>query len=206
MYLLANRAAAPFADRVASAMSADGFDSLSFLESALSAGPHSRICYVVPTGRRVRWLLREITRRVARRTGRPLIGFQVYNLARLGAALYGQLFPDDTTLPLSDGMRLALFERAISDLARDGKLPFYAPTGTPSWSIIERLAEVISGLREDGILPADLRRDLENESEPFAIDRARLADVLAIYEQYLALLQVAIATTPPCTNVSAMHY
>lgn len=189
MYLLANRAAAPFADRVASAMSADGFDSLSFLESALSAGPHSRICYVVPTGRRVRWLLREITRRVARRTGRPLIGFQVYNLARLGAALYGQLFPDDTTLPLSDGMRLALFERAISDLARDGKLPFYAPTGTPSWSIIERLAEVISGLREDGILPADLRRDLENESEPFAIDRARLADVLAIYEQYLALLQ-----------------
>jgi len=189
MYLLANRAAAPFADRVASAMSADGLDSRSFLESALAAGAHSRICYVVPTGRRVRWLLREITRRVARRTGRPLIGFQVYNLARLGAALYGQLFPDDTTLPLSDGMRLALFERAISDLARDGKLPFYAPTGTPSWSIIERLAEVISGLREDGILPADLRRDLENESEPFAIDRARLADVLAIYEQYLALLQ-----------------
>jgi len=188
-YLLTNRAAGPFADRVAASMSADGFDSLGFLESVLSAGPHSRICYVVPTGRRVRWLLREITRRVAQKTGRPLIGFQVYNLARLGAALYGQLFPDDTTLPLSDGMRLALFEQAISNLARDGKLPFYAPTGRPSWSIIERLAEVISGLREDGILPADLRRDLENESEPFAIDRARLADVLAIYEQYLALLQ-----------------
>lgn len=188
-YLLTNGAAGTFADRVAAAMSAEGFDSLKFLESVLSAELESRICYVVPTGRRVRWLLREITRRVARRTGRPLVGFQVYNLAKLGAVLYKLLLPDEPALQLSDGMRLSLFERVISDLARNGKLPFYAPTGMPSWSIIERLADVISGLREDGILPEDLRHDLENDSTPFAIDRARLSDVLAIYEQYLALLQ-----------------
>jgi ATP-dependent helicase/nuclease subunit B len=187
-YLLANHAGSSFAEHVAASLRADGFDSIGFLERHFSRLGSNRICYVVPTGRRVRWLLREITRRVAGATGRPLVGFDVYNLARLGTALHRQLFPDDFTLPLSDGMRLALFEQAIAELTRSSKLPFYAPQGTPNWSIVERLASVVTGLREDGIQPDDLRSDLEYTDEPFAIDRARLGDILALYERYLSLL------------------
>ncbi len=187
-YLLVNHAGSSFAEQVTASMHADGFDSLGFLERHFTRDNCNRICYVVPTGRRVRWLLREITRRVAGATGRPLVGFDVYNLARLGTALHRQLFPDDFTLPLSDGMRLALFEQAIVELTHSHKLPFYAPRGVPNWSIVERLASVVTGLREDGIQPDDLHDDLENPGDQFAYDRARLRDILTLYEHYLGIL------------------
>lgn len=187
-YILANTAASRLLGTVERFMSADGFDWIGFLEEHFSTFPPEPLCYVVPTGRRVRWLVREISRRVFERTERPLVGFQPFNLAKLAASLHARLYPDDTALPLSDSLRMALFERAIEQLADDGRLPFYAPNGKPSWSIIERLASVVTGLREDGITPNDLRRDLEQSDDPLALDRHRLADVLAIYERYIELL------------------
>lgn len=187
-YILANSAAGELARQIEPYVGADGLDSLSFLVHHCSVHQPVSLRYVVPTGRRVRWLLREITRRVAEQTGRPLIGFSILNLAQLGALLHQQLFPDDNALPLSDSLRLALFEQAIAELASDHRLPFYAPNGKPSWGIIERLAEVISGLRDDGITPDDLRHDLDTATDPYALDRARLTDILSIYERYLELI------------------
>ncbi|MDW8271387.1 MAG: PD-(D/E)XK nuclease family protein [Bacteroidota bacterium] len=188
MYLLANRAARQLADKVRSFTTAEGFDSLEFLEQWYSVYPPKPLCYVVPTGRRVRWTMREITRRLYARTHRPLIGFSVMNLAQLAHSLHNRLFPEDDAIVLSDALRLALFERAIEELAAEGHLPFYAPTGKPSWSLVERLAEVVYGLRKDGITPDDLARDLEANTEPFAIDRNRLADIHRVFVRYLHLL------------------
>ncbi|MCX7929325.1 MAG: hypothetical protein N2663_01175, partial [Chlorobi bacterium] len=187
-FLLTNSAPGELQMQVARFMSADGFDTIGFLETYFSEPSNTELCYVVPTGRRVRWLQREISRRVFQRTGRPLVGFQPYNLARLGTSLHARLYPDDMALPLTDSLRMALFERAIEELSAEGRLPFYAPNGKPSWALIEQLASVISGLRDDGITPEDLRYDLTRTDDPLAIDRQRLSDVLAIYERYHALL------------------
>lgn len=214
-YLLVNNAGGTFADRVEPFVTADGFDSIAFLVEHYTSHPPASLRYVVPTGRRVRWLVREITRLLASRTGRPLVGFSIVNLAQLGAALHQQLYPADLALPLSDALRLALFERAIADLAAEGDLPFYAPNGKPAWSIIERLAEVITGLRKDGIQPEHLRQDLETTTDDYTIDRARLGDILRIYERYIELLgdrfrddtaifnrtAIALATNPEPVDV-----
>ncbi len=188
-YLLINQAAGHIAQTIARYVTADGFDSISFIVHHCLEHQSASLRYVVPTGRRVRWLLREITRQLARHGERPLLGFSLLNLAQLGATLHQQLYPDDTALPLTESLQLALFEQVIAELSGAHELPFYAPNGKPSWSIIERLASVISGLREDGIGPDELRSDLETTSDPYAIDRARLGDILRIYQDYCTRLE-----------------
>lgn len=187
MYLLTNRAATEFGSTVARFITADGFDSLRFLVTHF-ADQEGQLWYVVPTGRRARWLFREITRCVFQQTHRPLVGFTTFNLARLAAALHEQLYPDDTAVAVSDSLQLSLIEQAMTELSQQGQLPFYAPHGKPSWGLIERLASVIIGLRKDGITPADLHSELAAEGHPYALDRARLRDIVTLYERYLALL------------------
>lgn len=188
MYLLTNRAASEFGAKVATFTTADGFDSVCFLAAHYAQRKPEPLWYVVPTGRRARWLLREITRCVFQQTHRPIVGFTTFNLARLAAALHKQLYPDDAAFPLSDALQMSLIERAIVELSKQGQLPFYAPQGEPSWSLIECLASVIVGLRKDGITPADLRSDLATEHHSYALDRARLSDIATLYERYLELL------------------
>ncbi|MBI3259745.1 MAG: PD-(D/E)XK nuclease family protein, partial [Ignavibacteriae bacterium] len=85
----------------------------------------------------------------------------------------------------SESYRLALIEEA----AETAELRFFAKSGDSiSPATLERLANIIFGLKEDGITPENLKEDITSTDEFSDLDLPRLRDIHALYSKYEYLL------------------
>ena len=142
---------------------------------------------VLPSGRLLRKLERQVTDRHHDLTGRPLLGLPLMTMHGLLGGLYDQIAPGrrDATMEI----QIALMERAMRNVDLNY---FGGPRGNPSLGVVEQVTRVITGVRADGILPSDFRTDLEliEEGDPKAerYDAAKLQDLYNIYSEYLRIL------------------
>jgi ATP-dependent helicase/DNAse subunit B len=154
-----------------------------FLKTLDDAG---MLVHVVPTGRQVRLLVREKVRREFTTLGKPIETPLIMTLEGFIKRCFGFIFPQfDHSRFVSESYRLALIEEA----AETANLHFFAKSGENlSPATVERLANVVFGLKEDGITPQNLYDDITNEGEFTDFDLPRLRDIHALYQQYELLL------------------
>ncbi|MBS1538598.1 MAG: exodeoxyribonuclease V subunit gamma [Bacteroidetes bacterium] len=144
------------------------------------------LVHVVPTGRQVRLLLREKVRRDYAALGKPIETPLIMTLEGFIKRCFDFANPQfDRSRLVSESYRLALIEEA----AETSELRFFAKSDkTLSPATLERLANVIFGLKEDGITPENLYDDIDSAGEFSDLDLPRMRDIHSLYNQYELLL------------------
>lgn len=189
MYILHNRKEfhAPLSDE---------FETV--LGSAIERGSFDSMIFLVPTGRRVRLLTRTAVQSLSRKSSLPAGEVPIFTLEKFVHLCARQLMGARCPRVLSDAYRLALMEEA----AEKADLRFFKGNQNAlSPAALERLANVVYGLKEDGVTPASLRDDIRRAEEGDVdereeIDTARLADIASLYETYELLLGRTFADYP----------
>jgi len=103
---------------------------------------------IVPTGRRKRMLDRMLTRDLYNRHFKPVPDLPIHTLERFAQSIFESIIPRGTHRIISDAYRLMLFEEAMETV----DLPFYRGLSDHlSRQTIEKCAELLYGLRKDGI-------------------------------------------------------
>lgn len=158
------------------------------LREAAAEDAPERFIALVPTERRVRWLKRQFFRWVAHfHEGKAAPEPLLFTLAGFLWGCFGRLFPPGQYVVLSDAHRLMLYEEA----AHRAPLQFYRRgNAVLPPALLEQLAELIDGLRRDGITAAVLAERLaeaQRRGDP-TVDIARLHDIVVLARAYEALL------------------
>jgi len=195
-HLLYNSAYAKFVEQHTMYFLADGDGLQGVILETLHKGINPQIYGVVPTGRRVRYLQRQLTSKYWETTKKPADKLHLSTLEGFIIELYKQIYKDKKRQVISDAYRLALFHEAIENCICRKELIFYSHNGSRiSTAIIERLAEVIYGIKKKGITPIylldDLKRSVEHQNED--INTNTLQDIVAIYKEYETLLGDTLA-------------
>ena len=155
----------------------------------------TQVFIIVPTGKYVRYLEKEIVRSYFKRHGKPCGTLNIFTIQKFVQYCFNLLFPRSKYRMVSDAYRLALFEEATAkaDLAL-----FRSNRPKITGSLLQRLADVVYGLKEDGITVDSLKKDLgdaiKNKDE--SVDIHRLGDITKIYEQYQKLIKDNILDFP----------
>ncbi len=141
-----------------------------------------KVKLIVPTGRLQRRLQMHIASEYFRLYKKPCEYLPVMTFQNFVNEIYEKTFGRGKRQIVSDAYRLSLFEEALEKA--DMKF-FVKPGANASPAVSERLAGVVFGLKEDGVMPEDLEKDLEG-SHPadVYVDFTRLADILEIYKSY----------------------
>ena len=144
------------------------------------------LVHVIPTGRQVRLLLREKVRRDYTSLGKPIETQLIMTLEGFIKRCFDYVFPNfDRSRFVSESYRLALIEEA----AETADLHFFARSGDSlSPATLERLSNVIFGIKEDGITPDDIHGDIVSAGEITDLDLPRLRDIHVLYSRYEHLL------------------
>lgn len=152
------------------------------LKRAITDDELNKFYIIVPTGKIKRELEREILFSYYKEQNKPLSKQNVFTLQEFAKYCFDILLPNKEYRLISEAYLLALFEDAVS--LADLKF-FTGPKKNISYSLLERLAELISGLKEDGITPENLKTNLENNgNELLFTDEARLQDIYNLYCAY----------------------
>jgi len=144
---------------------------------------------IVPTGRRKRMLDRMITREMFAMHQKPVPDLPLFTLERFVHHVFSLIIPRGTYKIISDPYRNMLFEEAMETL----NLPFYRGlNNTLSRQTIDKCAEVLYGLRKDGITSDALQNEVESH-DPKGVhgihDSARVSDLAAILKEYESILE-----------------
>lgn len=149
---------------------------------------------VVPTARRARYLQRKYTRETYALYSLSAAAPAICNLEQLALRIFYLTPYAEKSQIISEAYRLALFEEA-SDAA---ELCFFRRKREQLSPVaLQRLASVIFGLKEDGIMPENLWADAERAqtADDFTvtesgeeIDAAKLGDLARLYAEYERLL------------------
>jgi len=161
-------------------------DFRTILLDAARGGNLKRYLFIVPTGRRIQAVERETIAAYVNATGRPLERLPIVTLEGFVRDFHNRLQP--IRRELTPGVHLALIYRAM----QKADLSFFGGSaGTPSAAVAERIAHVLAGVRRDGIMPSDFKRDvawLHDHPEAHGYNLEKLDDLYQIYSAYLELL------------------
>lgn len=159
------------------------------LEELLAKGNCEGYSLIVPTGRRKRMLDRMLTRELFNRHFRPVPDLPMFTLEKFAQSIFKAIIPRGEYRIISDAYRLMLFEEAMEIV----DLPFYRGLSDQlSRQTIEKCAEVLYGLRKDGINAEALSHELESiESQIIhgIHDPKRLHDLSVILAKYESILE-----------------
>lgn len=171
------------------------------LAIAIQENKLNSLIYVVPTGRLVRFLKNELTREYFKIHKKPIFNPNIYTLQSFIASCFDFLPNKNRYRIISESYQLALFEEAV----KSADLQFFAgKEGKVSITTISRLAKLIYGLKEDGISPADIEKDLSSENPN--LDKARLKDVYSIFIEYQKLLAERFLDAPELLNKTIEYF
>lgn len=162
------------------------------LASSISNQTLDSLLVIVPTGRRLRLLSRMIIRTMYNLHGKPIEKLPVSTLEQFVQECAGKILGEKIPRLVSPAYRLALMEEA-AELA---ELKFFrGKSNSLSPSALERLANVIWGLKEDGITPENIKADIEKAvlDNDETVDFARLGDIYALYVSYEKILGEKLA-------------
>lgn len=173
------------------------------LGRSIEQGGFDDMIFIVPTGRRTRLVSRTAVRSLARKSGLPAGELPVFTLERFVRLCARQLMGAKCPRLVSDAYRLALMEEA----AEKADLRFFrGGRNSLSPAALERLTNVIHGLKEDGVTPASLWNDVRRaetgaQDAGEELDANRLRDIASLYEMYEALLGATLADYPRLLNI-----
>ncbi len=171
------------------------------LDIAIKENILEQLILIVPTGRLVRFLKNQITRKYFEIHKKPSICSNIYTLQSFITQCFEFQTNKNKFRIISDGYQLALFEEAV----KKAELNFFAgKEGKVTVPTIARIAKLIYGLKEDGITPSELQKDLNSEDEN--IDKPRLSDILKIYDEYQKLLGEHFLDYPDLLNRTNDYY
>lgn len=157
-----------------------------FLEKIVNENNLSSIIIVLPTKKLVRYFKQKLIRQYYQIYQKPLSSTKIFNLKSFIDNCYDRIFNDRSKYQISEPYRMLLFEEAINT----ANLSFYK-TKKLSHSLIEKLSNVVYGLKEDGITPDQIEQELlsYNSDEFEFFDEKRIKDILSLYKQYEKLLE-----------------
>jgi ATP-dependent helicase/DNAse subunit B len=153
-----------------------------YLLTALSAPNPNDYLVIAPTGR----LTHDLERECYRLHDKPIEPPRVLTLQKLVDLVYDKLFQNSKKSIISDAYRIAL----IHESAKNVELEFYSKTRNNNSlfaTVADRLADIIYGLKKDGVKPQDLLNDLQSQNQDIK-NRYKYSDVAKIYQEYQNLL------------------
>jgi ATP-dependent helicase/DNAse subunit B len=141
---------------------------------------------IVPTGKIIRYLRSVITKAYYTKHNKPVTKLNLFTLQSFVKYCYGRLFPPFKYRIISDAYQFALFEEA----AESANLNFYKVNSRSQGHVLQRLASIVFGLKEDGITPESLRKDISEIElyEKYEIEPAKLGDIAILFEEYERIL------------------
>ena len=168
------------------------------LQESLSKSDKPGEClHIVPTARLQRLMQRETIRSQYITSQKPVKSPPIFTLATFVQYLAASIRDFATIHIVSDAYKLALFEEVVEQ----SELLYYRIADEHlSLPIIERLKNVVQGLKKDGITPEKLMQDLENVKETSQLAQKKLTDILTLYTLYESKLQENISDDFTLTN------
>ena len=170
-----------------------------FINNAIEQESISESIIIVPTGKWQRRLKNQIIREHFKITGKPCEEPKIYNLQKFAQFCFSKVSGGQSNRILSDAYRLVLFEEAINI----AELKFYKRNNEKvGINVIERLANVIYGIKEDGIKPHNLFKELAeyNPENTEIRDFNKLNDIAEIFSEYQKLLGDRFIDYPELLN------
>ncbi|MFH1052537.1 MAG: PD-(D/E)XK nuclease family protein [bacterium] len=167
------------------------------LEKAIETDTLDSIIIVVPTGKLERRLKQNAVRQYYKKYSKPIPSIDAFTLNGFVEYCYDKIFSDRKRNSISDAYRLALLDEASGK----ADLKFYSSNQKRiSPVLLQRLANVIFGLKEDGMTVEALKNDISKEEELAFYDSSRLEDVIKLYEKYEELLEGKYLDFPAILN------
>jgi hypothetical protein len=175
-----------------------------FIDSAIGSNNQDSAFLIVPTGKLVRHYNMHAVRKYFEAYKKPSTKFQFYTLKGFISHCFGKLSLNKKYKIISDAYRISLFEEA----SEKAGLKFYSQTDrTLSPVILEKLAELVYGLKEDGITLEHLNNDLNNaiNGNSSEVEIHKLSDVVNLYEAYQKLLGDRFLDFPELLKIGRAH-
>lgn len=160
------------------------------IEIAVEEDRIDELFVIVPTGKYVRKVVNDIICSYFDVHGKPVVKPKVFTLQNFALYCYEKVFQTRRYHLISEAYRLTLMEEAASQ----ANLIFFKNRGGDvNPNVLQRLNNIIYGLKEDGIEPEDLDKDLEavldeNYDYETVTDPKKLSDIAALYKQYQEIL------------------
>ena len=168
------------------------YDPIGLIYDYASVEKIGKFILILPTGKLVRHYKQILIRHYFEMNNSPCDEPQIFNLSEFIRNCHDQIFNSSDYRLVSDAYRLALFEDAV----RKSELEFFRKDGM-SPSVLERISQIIYGLKEDGILPENLAEDLRKISAAEEVyDPKKLSDIHKIYSNYEELLNGGLTDAP----------
>jgi ATP-dependent helicase/DNAse subunit B len=140
---------------------------------------------LLPTGKLVRYYQNKFIQLYYSKNNRPTVLPQFYTLEGFAMSCFTKLFEKNKYRVISEAYKISMIEEAMLE----ANLEFFKPkSGKISFSLVSKLASLIFGLKEDGISPNDLLRDLSIVDNEEILHPERLTDIYRIYNKYTELL------------------
>jgi len=157
------------------------------IENSIDNNQLEHVFIIVPTGKLVRYLKNRIVNQYFDKYKKPCGDLNVFTIQSFVQYCYERLIPKGTYRMVSDAYRLALFEEASAK----ADLRLYSSEKKQlSGALLQRLADLVYGLKEDGITVESIEEDIRlaelNNDE--TIDTARLKDIAELFKAYQEIL------------------
>ena len=151
---------------------------------------------VLPTNKYVRWAKEQFIRKYFANKKLPTPELKFYNLQDFAYLCLNSLTEKSKYTLLSDAAILAIMEEAANttDLQY-----FKTKKENISLTILQKLKNIILGLKEDGILPKNMQQELETMQNIVSAE-LRFSDLTKIYREYENLLGNNLLDVPAIFN------
>ncbi len=154
------------------------------IELRIKTGKFDTFIYIVPTRRKLRELRREFPTFA---DGEVMPELNLFTLELFARRLYFGTGLEKPKKLISDTIQSLTFQIAIENVIDELEY-FRAPgqSGQIPKGTVDKIIDVIIGLKEDGVYPANLYDEIERISKKE--EKIKLQDLVKIYEQYEGLL------------------
>lgn len=156
-----------------------------FLEYYIKKDKSSSAVLVVPTRKYVNYIKKDWIKKYYRHHNKAITKLHIYNLIDFAILVLKEIKGSNNVSRYSDSALLSLMEEAMKILQKEGSLIYY---NRLSYNILEKIFEVVNGLRKDGITSAGMQNELVYQEGITSADK-RFSDITKIYSLYEKLLE-----------------
>lgn len=142
---------------------------------------------IVPTGRLTRHLKLKLIEKYYAVKQKPAPKINIHNLESFAERCLNSILPKFKYRLISDAYRITLTEEAIKNTEPE----FYDYRKHPlSYHVIERISNIIYGLREDGVSSSNMKEEISKNNEELTgiKDKKKYGDLAKILNAYESLL------------------
>ncbi|MGA2296587.1 MAG: PD-(D/E)XK nuclease family protein [FCB group bacterium] len=171
------------------------------IEKAVAEDALQSFVLVVPTNKLVRYYQMKAVRDYFNLHRKPATKLNIFSLDTFIKNCFNKIEEKKRYRIISDAYRLALFEEA----AEKADLKFFQQKEKNiSPVILERLSNVVFGLKEDGITVENLNQEISNaeETKNKNYDLLKMRDIASLYEAYQKILEDKFLDFPELLKVT----